>query len=182
VPAITTLALRPRSRSSRPSQLADLVPLADRAGDHHLGIEAPQPQLASDRRVDEPQGVGAEAGTELGAARVGDLGDLDDGAAQRQAGAGGQVSVTQVEVEVQLVARQRTAVGIDCDQRRQAGVDHVELHVRVGRAIGRPAASPALPGVAHEPGVEVEDALVEDLTLVDGRPSHDELDPSHVAG
>ena len=51
-----------------------------------LGVDPTEAELLAFADVDEPQGLGAEPGGELGAAGVGLVGDLDHGAAD---GAGG---------------------------------------------------------------------------------------------
>src|SRR4029077_18260173 len=72
----------------------------DGAGNHDLGVDAAQVELAADGRVHELQGGACEAGRELLAAAVGLGGHLDDSRAQLEPGAGWQVLAAEVEVEV----------------------------------------------------------------------------------
>ena len=85
----------------------DRVARADRAGDDHLGVDAAEVQALAGVGVDEAHGVEAEALGELGAAAVRDGGDLDDGLADAQPGAGRQLVGAEVEVDVELVAGER---------------------------------------------------------------------------
>ena len=48
---------------------------------------------------------------------------------------GGQVGLAEVEVDVELVARERAPIGVHGDERREPGIDHVELHAGMGRAV-----------------------------------------------
>jgi len=112
---------------------------------------------------------------------MGLIGDLDDGAPERQARARREVALAQVQVEVELVAGQGPAVaGRAGQQLGDAGVDDVELHVRVRRAVGRPVAAPGTPRVTEQAILQVQRSLVEQLALVHGRPADDELDPTLV--
>ena len=132
--------------------------------------------------VHEAEGFEAEAGGELGAAPVGLVGDLDDGGAEGEAGAGRQVVGAQVEVDVELVAGQGPPVGVDRDQGRHPGVHEVQLHVGMGLAVVGAGAAPDPPAVAHQAVVEVEGALDQHLPLTRLGPADDELHPSPVGG
>lgn len=161
-------------------ELADLVVSPDDAGNDDLGVQATQPQLAANPGIDEPQGVIAEAGGELGAAKVRLAGDLDDGRSQGQAGAGRQVGDAEVEVSVELVTGQLTPVLVPGDEQRGPGVHHGELHIRMRRAIRRARAATKTPGVANEPGLRVECGFGEYFPLVHGRAAHDQLDRAAI--
>ena len=112
-PGVTTRVLTPRRRSSRPGRL-----------------------------VHELERVGAEAGAELGAAGVRLGGHLDHRLADGKPRAGGKVLDAEVEVDEELVARERPAVAATGDQVGGAGVHQRELRIGVGRAV-RGAAAPA---------------------------------------
>src|SRR5205807_135416 len=78
---------------------------------------------------------------------------------------GRQIRAAQVEVDVELVARERPAVALARDQRGRAGVHERELRSRVRRS------SAAAPRVSDESARGIELALVHDLALVDGPPT-----------
>ena len=104
---------------------------------------------------------------------VGHVGDFDDGVADGQARPDGQVLDAEIEVDVELVARERPALPIARDQLGEAGVHHRQLGV-----VGRRAAQ--VPAVADEPDDGVEVALVEHLAQVDRRATDDQLDRAAV--
>jgi len=128
-PAAGPPARQPPGRSA--GQLADRVSGTDGSGHRDPGIQAAQPQLAADPGVDEPQGVRAEPGGELGAAEMRLRGDLDDRRAHRQPGAGRQVGRAQVEIDVELIPGQHAPAGLLGDEQGGAGIHHRQLHVRV---------------------------------------------------
>ena len=90
---------------------------------------------------------------------MGLVGDLDDGRAEGEAGAGRRLLDAQVEVDVELVAGQGPPVGVDRHQGRHPGVHQVELHVGMGRPVLGAVAVPDPPAVADEAVVEVEVTL-----------------------
>src|SRR5262245_22194850 len=63
---------------------ADGVADTDRSTDHHAGVDATQPQTSADLGIDELQSRVPEASSELSAARVRQVADLQDGRTQRQ--------------------------------------------------------------------------------------------------
>src|SRR5687768_7474069 len=71
-------AIRPTLPIGVLTELADLVAGTDRAGSDDPGVEAPEAELATERRVHEPHRVTTEALHELGAPGVGLGRDLDD--------------------------------------------------------------------------------------------------------
>src|SRR5438105_3645911 len=121
-------------------KLADRVPDANVARHNDLGVGAAQPQLAADRRVDEPQGVVPESRRELLAAEVRLGGDLDDRGAQLDTRSRWQVGLAQVEVDVELIAGELPPVRLHGYQRSGSRVHQVELHVRMRGPVGSPAA------------------------------------------
>ena len=134
-------------------------------------------QLPADAEVHEAQGGRAEAGGELRTARVRLVGDLDDGAADRQAGPGREVLFAEVEIDVELVAGEGAVVlGAAGDQSREPGVDDVQLHVRVRRAVAGPPAPAPNPGVADNAFGQRQLRDLEDLALVDRRAADDEVE------
>ena len=153
----------------------ELVAGADRARHHHLGVDPTEVEPPALGRVDEAHRLDAEAGDELGAPGVRDLGDLDDGVADLQPRARRQLLRAEVEVDVELVAGERPAVTGAGDEGDRPGVHHVQLHLRVRRAVVQPPARTVLPRVADESDGHVELAAVEHLALADPRASDDHL-------
>ena len=83
--------------------------------------------------VHEPVCVVAEARAELDAAVVGRGRHLDHGRPQREPGAGGEVRLRDVEVDVELVAGERPAVPVaGRDEVDRARVGDGQLRLRVG--------------------------------------------------
>ena len=139
-PGVTTRALRPRRRSSRPGGL-------------FTNLTASLPNRAR----------------ELVAARVRLLRHLEHRLADREPRPGGEVVDAEVEVDVELVAGERPALPVACDRLDGADAHHRHLRERV-RAAVRPAATAASdPVVADEPLHEVERRLLEHLPLVHAR-------------
>ena len=71
------------------AQASNRVALVDGAGVDYSGVDAAEVEDSAGGGVDEGEGVAAEAGGEFAAAGVGLGGDLDDGFADGEAGAGG---------------------------------------------------------------------------------------------
>ncbi len=90
------------------SHLGDGVAGADRAWLDDLGVQPPETELIADTDIDEPQRLSAIARRKFGAPVVRLIGDLDDRLTDGQSGSRRQVVVADVEVDVQLVTRQRT--------------------------------------------------------------------------
>jgi len=97
-------------------------------------------------------------------------GDLDQRRADPEPCTGRQVRPAEVEIHVELVACEGPALAHAGEQRDHASVHQRQLNVRIG--------APCSPPVADEPFGLVELALVENLTLVDGRTSHEQLEPT----
>ena len=107
--------------------------------------------------------------------------DLEDRRADLEAGARGQVLGTQVEVDVELVARERPALPIaSCHEVDDARVHECDLggsSVVVGTVRSRSSRTPAIP---DEAVLEIEYALLEDLALALDRAPYDELDRPYL--
>ena len=83
---------------------------------------------------------------------------------------------------MQLISGQGLPVDISEGQEAgQPGVDHVELHVWVGAAVGGARAGPLAPAVADEPFGQGELAFGEHLPQVDVGAAHDEGQCSRIA-
>ena len=165
------------SAASHQSRLDDRVAAADCTRLDDLGVDPAQPQLFARADVHEPQRHRTEPGRELRAAGVGLVGDLDDGRADRQPRAGGQVLMAEIEVDMQLITGEGPiVVGVAGDEAGQSGVDDVQLHVRVRGTVSRPPARPLVPGIADEALGERQLGLVEHLAPVDRRAAHDEVE------
>ena len=134
-----------------------------------LALMPARVEADADVGVDEAHGREAEALGELGAAPVRLIGDLHDRLADAQPGARRQLLGAEVEVDVQLVAGERPPLRRTGDQRHGPDVHDVELHVGMGRAVGRARAGPLVPRVADEADGQVELGDVEDLALAETR-------------
>ena len=83
------------------------------AGDDHVRVHAPQPQLAAFGRVDELQRIASEARRELRATGVRLLGDLDDdGVSDGKPAAGRKAGLVEAHVHEQVVAGERPALRV----------------------------------------------------------------------
>src|SRR5258708_27789892 len=163
-------------------QLPDRVARAHDARDHHLAVGSSQPELAPDRRVDEPQRIVAETGRELCAARVRLLAELDHGRTDLNPAAGGQVREADVEIHIELVAREGPTLAFARDRSRRAGVHQRQLRLRIRASIGCVSASTWTPGIALEAVVKAQPRLSENLALVLCRAPGDQLNRSAVRG
>jgi hypothetical protein len=93
-----------------------------------------------------------------------------------------EVLDAEVEIDVELVARERPALAAAGDEVGGAGVHQRQLGERVRRAVRPTARAAREPDIADEPELEVEHALVEHLALVLGRTADDQLDRSRRRG
>jgi hypothetical protein len=126
--------------------------------------QAAQPQPQALLAVDERHGVGAVPGQELLAARVGLGAHLEDHVVpDRDPGAGRQVVVRHVEVDVELISGQGPAlVGVG-EQRGHPRAHHGDHRVEVATLRDGLRGRPRQPVVPDEPGRLVDHALLEDL-------------------
>ena len=139
-------------------------------------LTSAQAELAARGLVHELERLGAEAGAELRAPGVRLGRHLDDGVADGELRACGQVLDAEIEVDVELVARERPAVPASGDHRGCARVHQRQLRVRVRRAVRHRLAAAGEPRVPDEADLEIERALVEHLALVLGGSADDQLD------
>jgi hypothetical protein len=100
--------------------LLHAISTADDARLDDSRVNAAQAQSLSLGRRDELQGIHAEARGEFPAAGMRQAGRFEHGAADRQLRAGRQVLLAQVEIDVELVARQRPEFPFACEQADQA--------------------------------------------------------------
>ena len=96
--------------------LGDSVAATYDAGYDDPGVEAAQAELAAGFVVDPVERIEPEPPRELGAAGMRLIGDLDRRRPEHQLGAGREVVLRQVEVDVQLIAGECPAVGILGDE------------------------------------------------------------------
>ena len=82
----------------------------------------------------------------------------------------------QVEVEVELVAREGPPLGVPGEEGHHPRAHDVELHLGVRPTVGGLAAATLHPGVADQPDALVELALLEHLAFAMPGPAHDELE------
>src|SRR6188472_234589 len=111
-----------RSFASDP---ANGVAGADDAGRDDARVHPAQAELPVRLRIDEPRRIRAEASRELRAASVGNVRDLEYRGTDLDARARRQVFDADVEVDVQLVARERPALATSGDE-----VDDARVHQR----------------------------------------------------
>src|SRR5687767_14605052 len=78
------------------------------AGDHSR-VDAPELPHAAVRRIDELHRVETKPFDELGTPRVRLVRDFDHGRSERQTRAGGQVGRAEIQIDEELVTRQRPA-------------------------------------------------------------------------
>ena len=152
-PGTTTLALRPRRRSLLPASV-----------------------LTQSERVE------TEPLRELGAAGVRLVGDLDRCRAEHEPGAGREVVLRQVEVDVQLIAGERPPVGILGDEGDDPGVHHVELHVGMGRSVDGALAAPDVPRIADHATGRGRARPRRGSLARRGWPAHDQIDGAGIGG
>ena len=128
--------------------------------------------MLADRRVDELRGIGAESGGELLAARVRRRRDLDDGGSDRQPRARRRVVFAQVEVDVELVARESPTIRRLGHKRRSPRVHERDLSVVI------PTDRP--PAIADQSLGFIELAPRQRFAGVDAGPPHDQLENADV--
>ena len=97
----------------------------DRPTPHDPRVHASHPQIPAHGRVDPAQRVAPEARTELGTSSVGLLADLKQRRTDRKATARRQRVDAQVEVHVELIARERPAVRVLFDRTQDPRADSV---------------------------------------------------------
>src|SRR5258708_23164424 len=97
-------------------QLPDRVAGVHDARHDHLAVGSSQAELAPDQRVDEPQRIVAETGRELCATRVRLLAELDHGRTDLNPAARREVREADVEIHVELVAREVAALACARDR------------------------------------------------------------------
>ena len=136
-------------------------------------VDPAQVERATLGRVDEHERLEPEAGAELLAARVRLVRHLEHRRPDRELRARREVLAAQIEIDVELVTRERPALPVARHERRRPRVHDRDLRLRVRGTPARAAAR--LPVVADEPVLDVELGLVDDLALVDRRPAHDQL-------
>jgi len=124
--------------------------------------------------------VRAESLDEFSAAGVRLAGDLDDGGSQRELRAGRKIVLAEIEVDEQLIARERPTVLSLSEQRDRARVDDVQLHIGMRRSICRPAALSLRPAVAYEAGRHVELRFVENFARANPRAPNDQVEHAVV--
>src|SRR5687768_4809942 len=90
--------------------------------------------------------------------------------------------MTQIEIDIQLIARERPAARILRDEGSRAGVHDVDLHLGMRSAVGRPGARAESPRVANQALDRVELPFLEHLALIHARPSHDQLQFTGILG
>src|SRR5690606_10543934 len=84
------------------------------------------------------------------------VGDLQDRAADLEPRPGWEVCGAEIQIQVELIAGERPAVGAPRHQSRGAGIHQVELHVGVRLPVGRAGTGPSLPAVAEEASLQIE--------------------------
>src|SRR5205814_9055899 len=114
--------VRRPGRSALSGQLPDRVAGPHGARYHHATVRTAQAELAPDRRVDELQGVDAEAPRELGTPGVRRLAELNDRRTDLDSGPWREVGATDVQVDVDLVAREGPAFSFPGNRLRRSGV------------------------------------------------------------
>ena len=93
-----------------------------------------------------------------------------------EARSGREVLVTQIQIEIQLVARERPPITRTGEEIDQPDADHIELHVRMGGAVFSAAAPAHTPGVANESVGVRQLTGIQHLTLILGGTAHDHLE------
>src|SRR5688572_23431131 len=106
--------------------------------------------------------------------------DLDDGRADREARAGRKIRRADIEIDVELIARQSPPRLLAGNHRNHARVHHVDLHVRMGQPVWRSPAVADVPRVANETSSSVELTSIEDVTSPDGWPANDQFERAFV--
>src|SRR5689334_17416497 len=139
------------------------IAYADYAATDHAGVDAAQAQGAAGWRVHELHRVHTEALDELSAPGVRLGGDLQDRRPDLEPRAGRNVVATQVQIEKQLVPRERPSRRVLRDQRNRTRTHDVDLRLRVGHSVRPVAVVPRLPRVADQADDDVELALVDDF-------------------
>ena len=153
-----------------------------RPGFDDLGVDATQIELAARRGVDELHGIQPEALHELSATGVGFGRDRNDRRSQPQPGTRRQIVHAQVQIDEQLVARERPAGGVLRDQGNRAAVHDVDLHLVMRRPIRRARALALSPVVPDEALGETQLSDLQHLAFRDRRPSDDQLHHTGVPG
>ena len=97
---------------------------------HDPCVHASHPQFPAHGRVDPAQRVAPEARAELGTSGVGLLADLQQRRTDRKTAAGRQRLDAQVEVHVELIARERPAVRVLFDRAQDPRADQRDLALR----------------------------------------------------
>src|SRR5690606_6767480 len=172
----------PGNRFVRRLQLAETVAPTDGARLDDAGVNAAEIEGPAGGRVDEFHRVDAEPFDEFAASSVRLRGDLDDGRAGGQPGAGRQIVSAQIQVGVELIPRQSPAGGVLSDKGRRPGVHQRQLGVGVRRGFVRGlAVDTGSPAVTDEALGGIEPRLFEDVAFADLRPPHDQLKFTRVA-
>src|SRR5260370_4344746 len=110
------------------------------------------------------------------------LAELDHRRPDLNPAAGRQVRDADVKVDVKLVARKGPTVPVARDCGRRSCVHDSQLRIRVRTAVGGPAAAANAPCVAFEAVDGVDANFGKHLSLINGRPPHDQLECSKIRG
>src|SRR5688572_24121572 len=103
------------------------IPDADEACADDPGVDAAQMELPADRRVDELHRIHPEPLHELAAAGVRLDTDFDDGAADLQLCTWWQIVISEVQIDIELIASERPAGAVRRNQRDDTRIHHRQL-------------------------------------------------------
>jgi hypothetical protein len=130
--------------------------------------------LTTNGGVYEPACIQTETLRELVTTKVGWTSYLDDGGSNLEAGTGREVVFAQVEINIELVARELPSVSLTGYQQGCSSVHYRQLRVGMRRSVR--------PIVAYEALGAIQHCFQEDFSLVFGRTTNDELHSSLVSG
>src|SRR5215203_7304170 len=171
----------PDSYRSGLAERADSIARTYGAGDEHAHMHPPSTQLSADPTVGPLQRISAEPARELRAPGVRWLGHLGYRLADLQPGARRQVVDRNVEVDDQLVSGKLPAVAGARNGGQHPAVHDRDLSERVRPSTGG-VSPPSLPAVPAEPVHRVEDAMLQDPSLIDSGSTNDHLDNAMICG
>ena len=132
------------------------------------------------RRVDPAQRVAPEARAELGTSSVRLLADLEQRRTDRKTTARWQCLDAQVEVHVELVARERPAVRVLLDGAQDPRADQRDLALRIATAVLACGCCRARTSCRRSRRTSCRARPIDELALVDGRPPGDQLESAAI--
>src|SRR5215207_11365285 len=175
------LRMRLEAAAAQLPERSDGIARAYCAGYKYPYMHAPSTQPPTDRTVGPPQRISAEPARELRAPGVRWLGHLSDRLADLQQRAGRQVVDRNVEVDDQLVSGKLPAVAGARNGGQNPAVHDRDLSERIRPSTGG-VSPPSLPVVPAEPVHRIEDATLQDPSLLDSGSTDDHLDNAIICG